>query len=90
MLTDKEKRMITSPLSFSSKQRKNTKFRTRKKIQNILQDLKFIVENNDKICSELGIDVTSEIPKYLAIEDVENNSEDIQSEEESHNDPDFL
>ncbi len=56
-LTDKEKRIITSPLSFSSKQRKNTKFRTRKKIQAILCDMNFLIQNNSNISEMFGIDI---------------------------------
>ena len=57
-LTEKEKRAITSPHSFlSSKQRKTTKFRTKKKIQETLQDIKFLIENHSEISEMFGIDV---------------------------------
>lgn len=54
-LTEKEKRVITSPLSFSVKQRKTTKFRTKIKIQEIMDDMQFLMENYSKVYDEFGI-----------------------------------
>ena len=56
-LTNKEKRVVVTPLSFSSKQRKNAKFRTRKKIFDVIEDMRFLVEHRDEISVMFGIDV---------------------------------
>ena len=87
-LTEKEMRVITSPLSFSSKQRKTTKFRTKVKIQEILRDARFLMENHSKVQKEFGIDVLENNPiGYL--ESQKENDKDISQEGKS-NDADFL
>lgn len=83
-LTEKERRVITSPLSFLSKQRKTTKHRTRIKIQEILQDVLFLMENHSKVYEEFGIDVL----KNTAIS--EHFSESNTKESEPSNDSDLL
>lgn len=90
-LTEKEKRIITSPLSFSAKQRKTTKHRTRKKIQEILHDMQFLIENNSKVYDIFGIDVLYKgtLSENLSIPEDVNN--EIQSPENRlSEDPDLL
>ena len=93
-LTDKEKRTITSPQSFSSsKQRKTTKFRTKKKIQEILQDMEFLIENNSKISEIFDIDVMSIIScnNNSNTSDVTSKNTQLQETTISKNDdPDLL
>jgi len=91
-LTEKEKRVITSPLSFSSKQRKTTKFRTRKKIQEILCDMQFLIENNSKVYERLGIDVLSKynILEHLSESENVNSKTDQIEDKPSEDDPDLL
>lgn len=87
-LTDKEKRIILSPLSFSSKQRKNTKFRTRKKIQEILSDMNFLIENHSKIFETFEIDVlgTGNNTTYISESKIKNTS----NTDTDSSDPDLL
>ncbi len=56
-LTDKEKRMITSPLSLSARQKRNTKYRIKKKIHKLLHDMQFVLENHKTLSEEFRIDV---------------------------------
>lgn len=58
-LTSKDKRVIISPLSMSTQQRKNARYRVRTKIQNMLQDMQFLNENYSKMRDELGMDMTT-------------------------------
>ena len=90
-LTEKEMRVITSPLSFSSKQRKTTKFRTKVKIQEILSDVQFLMENYSKVQKEFGIDMLENNPilEYLESQ-IKENDKDISQEDKSSNDADFL
>jgi len=93
-LTEKEKRIITSPLSFSSKKRKTTKFRTRKKIQEILCDVRFLIENHFKVYDGFGIDVLENvvISEHFS-ESKENDKDTIHdkpSNDKPSNDPDLL
>ena len=89
-LTEKEKRIITSPLSFSSKQRKTTKHRTRKKIQEVLDDMQFLIENNSKVYDIFGIDVlenAAAMPEHFS-ESKENDKD--TSYNKPSNDSDLL
>ena len=88
-LTEKEKRIIASPLSFSSNKRKTTKFRARKKIQEILCDMQFLIENNSKIFEEFGIDVLSNISKHISTSETVNSKTDTPEDKPSK-DPDLL
>ncbi len=56
-LTEKEKRVIVSPNSFSKNNRKSTRYRARAKIGRVIEDVKFISEHHDEILQELGINV---------------------------------
>jgi len=87
-LTDKEKRIITSPQSFLSRQRKTTKFRTRKKIQEVLCDMQFLIENHSKISDIFGIDVLVDdiSSEKLPLQKTEKQS----SHEAESSDPDLL
>jgi len=86
MLTEKEKRAITSPQSFLSKQRKTTKFRTKKKIQEIISDMTFLIKNNSKISETFGIDVTIN-DNISNVQKIDNTYEEKPS---SSKDPDLL
>ena len=55
-LTEKEKRAILTPLSLPASQRKHIRYRTKIKIQKLLQDIKFIQDNHNTIFKEFGID----------------------------------
>ena len=83
-LTEKDKRVIITPISLSAQQKKDAKYRVKIKIQKILQDIQFIKENHDVIYQEFGIDVlqndiaVSEITesKYMSQKIKENKSPD--------------
>lgn len=63
-LTDKEKRFIRSPSSFSSsKDRRRWRFRTRKKIKQIQDDVKFLKENSENVS------------KIILIEDIDQDDQ---------------
>jgi len=87
-LTEKEKRIITSPQSFLSRQRKTTKFRTRKKIQEVLCDMQFLIENYSKISDMFGIDVLVDdiSSKKLPLQKTEKQA----SHKDESSDPDLL
>lgn len=90
-LTNKEKRFIVSPQSFSSQQRKTTKFRTRKKIQEILQDMQFLIENNSKVYDICGIDVLcSGVSSENKSTPKETHTETQSSKNTPSEDPDLL
>jgi hypothetical protein len=57
-LTDKDKRLITSPSSLPTEQRKTVKFRLAKKIKTILSDSEFLMQNKSNL-THLGIDIDS-------------------------------
>lgn len=57
MLTEKDRRVILSPYSFSPTLRKSARFRSKKKILELLEDLQFLIENDKKIQKEFGIDM---------------------------------
>ena len=86
-LTDKEKRIITSPQSFLSKQKKTTKFRTRKKIQEILCDMQFLIGNHSKISDMFGIDVLED---DISLELSAQKTEKQPSHKDESSDPDLL
>ena len=53
-LTEKQKRFIISPHSFSSKQQRNHKYEIKKKISQITQDFEFITKHREEISQILG------------------------------------
>ncbi len=90
-LTEKEKRVIVSPLSFSSKQRKTTKHRTKIKIQDILHDMQFLIKNHRIVHDEFGIDVleNAAMPEHFSESYTKENDGDTSHDKPS-NDPDLL
>ena len=58
-LTDRERRMISSPASLSPKQRRNARYRMRRKIRGIMHDALFILENRGAVTREFGDDIIS-------------------------------
>lgn len=97
-LTLHEKRMISSPSSLSVRQRRNAKYKTGKKIQQILSDVYFILENHSTISKEFSIDVLNDVKilKYFTSPDVKDTSggkdisEDKSVKHDTSNDPDLL
>ncbi len=69
ILTEKERRAILSPLSFSAKDRKAARFRAKIKIREILGDAEFLLENHEAVRKGFGVDVR-EICKDAGLEKV--------------------
>ena len=92
-LTEKEKRVITSPQSLSSKQRKTTKHRTKIKIQEILCDMQFLIDNHNTVKEEFGIDML-DIVSLGNISQGKKNHKDTHDDKtavkENDDDPDLL
>ena len=55
MLTNIEKRYITSPSSFSGRKKKYAKQRVQKKIDDMGHDIKFLIENNFDLSKILDV-----------------------------------
>ncbi len=97
-LTEKDKRVIQTPLSFSVLQRKDARYRARIKIQRLLQDVEFVMMHQKAICDEFGINVAEDVkiprhdiiaPKEL-ITSYQKNTQGIKDSSESQEDPDLL
>jgi len=81
-LTEKQKRFIISPHSFSSKQQRNHKYEIKKKISQITADHKFISEHKDEISHILG--------ENVQISDDTIEHAELSEPNNSKKDPDFL
>lgn len=94
MLTDKEKRVIISPLSFSVPQRKATKYRCKIKIQEVIQDMQFLIKHHDLVKKEFGIDVIgnniSEVKGIIEKEIPSENDTTTPEKNQLDDDPDML
>ena len=89
-LTDKEKRFIVSPQSFSTSQRKTTKFRTRKKIQDVMCDIQFLLNNHSKVYDTFGINVLYNNKSSENKSTSKETHTEIQSTKDKYSDPDLL
>ncbi len=90
-LTDKQKRAIVSPDSFSPGRLRLQKLRTRRKIDGILNDVRFLVENAEMILKRLDLDVIAEINDKIKTERDNNHTGGQKSEiPTDDDDPDFL
>ena len=87
-LTEKDKRVIITPISLSAQQKKDAKYRVKTKIQKILQDMQFIKENHDVIYQEFGIDV---LQNDIAVSEITESKDMSQKIKENKSpDPDLL